>query len=407
MKRRLLLLALTTLLLLQILHAFYFHRSFYQARQAGWLQEVPQVLYSAVPGQQLVNAFDGRKISFAELNRDENKFMAAIQERSTNQISLSQEEASQLYSLLQHFVAKLSPRAYFNLISCLGSIKTNSYQWKCDKEVTLLLEYLPLKLSDQTKSEDIAKTLLGLCRLGVSWSKIQVHRQMATAISEALLSSNEKLVSDIIWTLGTLGPNWKTLPVALQQNLMKAFEKNIVRMSPFTMSSSVWAMAKVGYPWTILSKETQKIVLDKVERFSRDFTPQQSSKVLWALGTMGISYQLLPLSVIKDLISRVGDIKKSKMGNAVSSSQMFIGLARIGIPWMALSSSSSSKEIMEQATRICQSSNTKGMLNCIWALGQMGVDRSAIYPELESLLFASAAKVMPDGNGWACINVLW
>lgn len=354
--------------------------------------------------------FQQRPLNFQELQQT-GKFLGALKTKVEEVTPLTGSEIQELNELVKFHSKSMDSHQLASMISMLGSIKAFSNQWNTRPQTPILLHSISRISSSPVPSftaDDVSQILTGLARMKIDWEVIKKEDAFLRSISHLnSLKINEKHIGDIIWSLGVLGASWSSLPVELKELIMNVFERDAAKLTAYSLSSVLWAWAKMGITWRTLSPTVQQIILERIPAFAANLSPQQASKVLWAFGIMGIKVRDLGgVGTVEVLTRRVGDLKKSQMGNAISSSQAFVGLAKMGLQWNS-APRSFQLEILQQLQRICQSYNAKGITNAIFALGSMGAHASQIPPESEQIIMASACRVLPECNAWAMSNIIW
>jgi len=363
-----------------------------------------------------------------------NEFVEIIRSRSQmDNFEFDSNERLTLLHLLDTFIPQMNARELTSTITSLGVCSQSDKRPNLSghhRQLILIRNKL-LQLSDQFNERDMALIFVGLARINCDWNVLfsrtkqqqeQQHHDPSNSSSTAtsaqisdflkrlsfLLETHmdAQLVGDTIWSLGALDAQYADLPVFVKSSLLSAFEKKATSLNSYSLSSALWALSKLGVKWSLLSDTMQSTLPSRLMEISSGFSPQQSSKVIWALGNMGVKHTDTPAAMLEYHLLNVGKIKRSKMGSAVPASQTLMGLAKMGFTWEALSVQMRN-ELWEQLTRVCQSTNDRGITNAVWAVGTIGAPASAIPADVQRAMLAGAIQASSDCSAWALCNIVW
>jgi hypothetical protein len=218
---------------------------------------------------------------------------------------------------------------------------------------------------------EISQVLVAMTRLNFKYSYLENSPTFWQSLQNTLVVMSHKSLGDALWALGALGTSFVKLPISLQLTILASITKNSEKFDLYQLPSILWALAKMGMKWAQLHDADQKNLLNTLSNVTPQLSSAQSSKILWSLGSLGISVEQLPVTFLNTYLSNVNDLKKSKIGDALTSSQTLTGLAKMNVKWEYLNAKCKSI-IWEQTLRICQSNNNQGLSNAIWALGSIG-----------------------------------
>jgi hypothetical protein len=283
-------------------------------------------------------------------------------------------------------------------------------------------------------------------------------------MTAAMTKLDARAVGDVLWGMGSMGANWARLPTALQTAVLTALEREASRLGASSLSSALWALAKMNLRWRQLPSPLGASLIDRVANLVAELSPQQSAKAVWALGTL--SAPLQPMSqqsqqrkqrrlrqqhktgtetgteagieaekeaekekvltqkhqqrqdkpnlmetvsteTVYHLIENVAGLKKSKIGNAVASSQTLTGLAKLGVSWNHHLEPSVRDALWDQVLRVCQSGNEKTIANTVWALGSLGAPSKGIPAPVLRALVPALCQCMQTCSAWSLSNVVW
>ena len=354
----------------------------------------------------------GRYILHVEdLKSNLHAFITGLKLRSKdNNFELSYSEREDLYVLLVHHINKnMKPSHFVSTILYLSHLKHNSRSWECTRELALLSERMPLggSYNNTFAAKDISIIFTSYAKMQARYDRTLKDRDYLLSLTASYMCHlNDRSVGDIIWSLGSMNASWEMLPLNLRQEIMTAISKHVSSFSSYTLSSVLWAMSKMGIKWSCFPSDVRMRFVAKLQEFVREMSPQQSSKVIWALGNFGASYDEFSDGVLSSLLENVNRIKKSQMGSAVPASQALMGIAKTGIHWSSLDQSTRNI-ILEQAERIIQSNNARGIANALWALGSLG-SLSTEHPKmLREALCDGCTKVACSCSSWGFCNMIW
>lgn len=345
------------------------------------------------------------------------QIIQTIRKRSqAENFEFDREERQQLSLILEHHLPQMSKVELVSTVVSLGVCSHSGLRWyttqSCDPLTTSLLWKNIKRACVGFTSQDVANVLIAAARMNWDWESTlgcndsPFFRQLNHLLQEPEAISDQNM-GDIFWGLGTTGLNADELTHSMKISLLKAFEYKAGNFNGYSLSSALWSIAKMGIKWGDLSVTVRESLPQSLVRLSSEMSPQQSSKVLWALGTCGYKFEntgYLPL--IESLLTNVGSIKRSKMGSAVSASQTLIGLAKSGLPWERMSPVVR-EGIWEQVTRVCQSTNNRGIANAIWAMGTMGIPMTAIPEEVHTVMLSGISRAAEECSAWALCNIIW
>lgn len=311
--------------------------------------------------------------------------------------------------LLNTHILSLTAREHSQMVSHLGSIESNdSKQAGFGNAIgyTVCSGMERHAQIDTLSHSDAVDTLLGLAKLRVHWSQL---RDMPTFLEQLVTlvpRMTSKSVTDVVWALGTSQARWVQLTPSLRNVLLDAVGQHVDKMNAYALSSVLWSLAKMGAKWTQLSQDIKEGLPVALDARSESMSPQQSSKVVWALGSLGASPTILSEYSLSALVSNVNSIKRSQMGSAVSGSQMLTGIAKLGIQWSGLSTEMRNS-LWEELTRVCGSTNDRGIANAVWAMGTMGAKHRDSPPPVFDVLMRGCARAARTCSSWSLSNIVW
>lgn len=283
---------------------------------------------------------------------------------------------------------------------------------RSDNEIRIIMDSI-INVVTQLSSYESTSIIIGLARMGISWQSVKIglgssFDLFTTKLALHMNNMDEKMSSDVIWGLGAMAPEFNSLNFKLRSSLIKALDNILASssLSPYSLSSIAWAVAKMSCRCSDLSPTFKKAFVNRLEGLSKDFSPQQSSKTIWAMGYLGLDKESLPLTTLVFHVVNVGRIKKSKMGGAVSASQMMTGLAKLGYSWNDMPKAMQTG-LLDQLTRVCSSTNERGIVNSIWALGSIGVPMNEIPTPVKDTMIDGIYRVLNFCNPRSFCNVVW
>ena len=300
-----------------------------------------------------------------------------------------------------------------SVILSMGTLMFSSnIELRSENDIMILMNSIT-NVATQLSSYESTSIIIGLARMGVSWQSFKQglgssFEVFTTKLGLHMNNMDEKMSSDVIWGLGAMSADFSSLSSKLRTPLIKSLDKIVSSssLSPYSLSSTVWAVAKMGCRCSDLSPTFKQVFISRLESLSKDFSPQQSSKTIWAMGYLGLDKESLPLQTLVFHVVNVGRIKKSKMGGAVSASQMMTGLAKLGLNWNDMPKTMQTG-LFDQLTRVCSSTNERGIVNSIWALGTIGVPMNEIPSPVKDAMMDGLYRVLNLCNPRSFCNVVW
>ena len=369
-------------------------------------------------------------------------------------------ERNELNVLLDKYLHLMNARETAILISCLGSFSICNMNWRQStiqnkgndnneklSQTGQIRTHLNI-IANDLRACDLALVTVGFARMNMVWSKtfsaddkrdaflsrlryICNKNADSLAISsdpkkssdgqntsfQALTSSNiakvhkfdEKMLGDIIWSIGAMEAKWFDLPLDLKESISFLFEKKWASLNSFSLSSALWSLAKMGFKWSYFPPNLRASIPQRLLDLGPKMSPQQSSKIIWALGIMGVRYDEINRNnhdLFRFHLSNVASIKPSKMGSAVSASQILTGAAKLGAKWVDFTPAIQT-DILSQCQRVMQSSNDRGITNCIWAMGTLGISIQDIPIPVRDVMLESTIKATENCNAWGLCNIVW
>ena len=383
--------------------------------------------------------------------RNSAEFLQIVNARTEMDNPISSKDNSQIQSLLAINIRNMDKNALLTAVSGLGSINSKASLPRNRASNEILLKRLQ-QIKPIFSTEEVARLIVGMARLKFSWGEVSQVQGLVMSMDSSLPSTNQAQLGDILWGLGMMGVRWLDITDRTRALIIASLHRNANKFTPFSLSSVWWALAKMGAPQGsggggMPTELTTKLV-HQLDQVKLKLSPQQASKALWALGGIGVRFRDLPEGLVECLVRKVGEIKKSKMGQALSASHALIGVAKLGVHWnnhlsptseidsgvTALSSgeggmaerrvgceggrtaaprgisgiSASLKGVMwEQFVRVCQSRNSIGVASAIWAMGTMGAGRAVQSQEVQQLVISSAELVMVDCDARSFSSIMW
>lgn len=344
-------------------------------------------------------------------------FVQSIRVRSqVEDFDFDKTEREQLNVLLLHHVPGMNKGELASVVVSLGVCSHSGKRWhnSNDGETRNLLREHIMRTSAAFSGKDAANILVALARMNWTWDDLAVSlsREPAFLTNLQRILQNpdlveDQLVGDILYGIGALGARVDDLSTGLLQSLLAAFEKKAKRLNSYSLSSALWALAKIGVKRRDLSHSLQETIPSRLLHLCSEMSPQQSSKAVWALGTLGFEYHHDSQRVLlESFLSSIGSIKRSKMGSAVPASLTLVGMAKLGLSWHDMSPQIK-EGIWEQAVRVFQSTNDRGITNAIWALGTMDVPVSSLPEEVLGSMLTGVVRAADDCSAWALCNIVW
>jgi hypothetical protein len=311
------------------------------------------------------NSFDIKKpfdrplerISFDKYVGSYDQFVHGLQTRAIAKIPVNNVESADISKLLMHFGSSMKADDFSISINALAEMKSVSPSWSTIDEFHSVTSPLN-KLIQQFTMDEMAHLMSNLGRMGISWIDIEKESRFIDKLGSMLSSLREQQLVDVIWALGITGARSDDLSKQIQSGLIDALIKNFGQFSAFSFSSSLWSLAKMGTRWNSFPPTLRSIIASKTQAIAGGLSPQQSSKVVWALGMLGAQRTLVSIAALERLVLRIGDIKKSQMGNAFTASSMFVGLAKMGVSWSDFSPEMQC-ELRDQLSRVLQAFDSK------------------------------------------------
>eukprot|EP00601_Ochromonadales_sp_CCMP2298_P000581 CAMPEP_0173171110 /NCGR_PEP_ID=MMETSP1141-20130122/1588_1 /TAXON_ID=483371 /ORGANISM="non described non described, Strain CCMP2298" /LENGTH=533 /DNA_ID=CAMNT_0014093033 /DNA_START=111 /DNA_END=1709 /DNA_ORIENTATION=- len=354
-----------------------------------------------------VNKDDWRGISYSELKSDRSTFLDVVKKRAQTASPLRRSEESEVHKLLQVHSASLEASGLSRLTYNLGTLVTSgagnsgagSGRGSRDS-ASVLLGCVP-RVAGQMGAGDVSSLLVGLARMGVKWRDIQRVGVLMDRVEVLIGKADETEIADIMWSLGTMGARWSE--VRWKEALLNSLVLRIRKFSAYTLSSSLWSLAKVGVRWQDFDAAQKFQIMDQIAKVSTKVSPQNASKLLWALGSFGANFRHFPLGLLETLVLRVGDTKKSKMGNALSASHALSGTAKTGLQWTQASGATRAG-LWEQVERVCQTPvvdrpfrELSKIIESFWgALENHRDDGSGAAPSIIEMIRVSPSKARVD-----------
>ena len=363
----------------------------------------------------------GTRLSYRPSDADaSSEFVQSMRLRSqVEDFDFDKTEREQLNLLLLHHVPGMNKGELTSVVVSLGVCSHSGKRWhnSNDGETRNLLREHIMRTSAAFSGKDAANILVALARMNWTWDDLAVSTSkkdkepaFLTNLQRILQNPDlveDQLVGDILYGIGSLGARADDLSTGLLQSLLAAFEKKAKFLNSYSLSSALWAMAKIGVKRRDLSGAVQETIPNRLLHLCSEMSPQQSSKAVWALGTLGFEYHHDSQRVLlESFLASIGSIKRSKMGSAVPASLTLVGMAKLGLSWGDMSPQIK-EGIWEQAVRVFQSTNDRGITNAIWALGTMDVPVSSLPEEVLGTMLTGVVRAADDCSAWALCNIVW
>ena len=330
-----------------------------------------------------------------------------------NEVVFTLKEKSVILNILKFHSPRMQSAQISSVILSIGTlIHSANTELRSDNDIKIVMESV-MNVATQLSAYESTSIIIGFARMGISWQSLQTglgpnYEHFVSKLATHINNMDDKMSSDIIWGLGAMSADFGSLNPKLRVSLGKSLDKIIASssLSPYSLSSTVWALAKMGCRFSDLSASFKTSFVNRLDSLSKDFSPQQSSKTIWAMGYLGLSKESIPLQTLVFHVVNVGRIKKSKMGGAVSASQMMTGLAKLGLSWNEMPQSMQTG-LFDQLSRICSSTNERGIVNSIWALGTIGVPIREIPGPVQDTMIDGISRVLNLCNPRSFCNVVW
>lgn len=371
----------------------------------SFLEHAGTSLWAKSTNKRKLDKLSPQSVSLSNVD----EFISNLRKLSFDSINnkISQENKDILITQVDNFLPLMSPTAVAAIVLNTGTILSNSKARNTKGQESVLLLKHVTRVLDELTAPDLAMALVGLARCGGTlWDRMMDDQpRWDSAIARALPIMDSRNVGDAVWSLGSMGARWTQLSPTCRKALTGALlnkckEKSF---SSHSLASALWALAKMNAK---LQPGLCSSIVARLEDIGIDLSPQQSSKVIWALGTLGIGYREIPPGLLALLLLKVNSIKKSQTGFAVSASQTLTGVAKSGATWDVLDVASR-RELGETFTRVCNSLNTKGIANGVWAMGSLDFPAAELSPQARESMAKGLLKVAADSNAWSLVNTVW
>lgn len=329
-------------------------------------------------------------------------------EDSTDKSNQSQIEKASLCALLNTHLSQMDTPMLASTLHSLGILKQRQMlpMSTSTPEIKQLVAAVCKNVIDFSL-EDYVSALLGFSRLQITSNEIfNINPKFLANLSVYFDGMNNRQVGDILWSLANIGIQWNNLEKQLKYSILDSFNTRCHQFDGYTLSSILWAFSKMGVKSSELDRQTRKMVIDKLYVIGSDLSPQQSSKVIWSIGNLGFNGNLLEPDMIEIYLNNICQIKRSQIGNAISSGQTLTGMAKLGLTWDNCSPKVKSG-VWEQLMRVSMSPNDKALANAIWAVGTLEATASTQPKIVFDTMIESTKRVINDCSSWTLCNIIW
>ena len=222
---------------------------------------------------------------------------------------------------------------------------------------------------------------LGKLSIELRTLKTDFRRSLMQAIVVATSSDNKEdgrndgmAVGRLVYGLSQMGARWpgsSSLSDAAKRGLLDAlaWHWGQGQMSEQTLVNTVYALGKMECPYLSLPTNTRRLLLTELQRTSNVMGPAVAN-VLWALGRMKAKWSLLSESFRRSMLVRIVDV--SPMGSHALTIAV-TGLAKMGATWSDVDLDSATRTAMlDAAIQLCQGATEQQLSNLVYGLAKMG-----------------------------------
>lgn len=234
---------------------------------------------------------DDDTIRYDQLVGSSKVFLSSIKARSANSRVLTFDESTALTGLIKHHLPNLKATDLLVLMSFISDLKLGSSANKHSQELLSLLKRIA---DESTKFSDdqMHKMFLAMVNAKIRWDSITENLVLSDRFNELLLRGDGKLYSEMLWCIGSMGGEWRSLSTGSKEAVIEGLESTLFNITPYTLSSVLWSLAKTGIKWSQL-KNVGSSVLRAISRIAEITSPQQSSKVCLPIAFYPFSFIIL------------------------------------------------------------------------------------------------------------------
>ena len=223
---------------------------------------------------------------------------------------------------------------------------------------------------------------LGKLSIELRTLKTDFRRSLMQAIVVATTSdhpddgrSDGMAVGRLVYGLSQMGARWQgstSFSDAAKRGLLDALAWHWDRgqMSEQTLVNTVYALGKMECPYLSLPANTRRLLLIELQRTSSVMGPAAVANVLWALGRMKAKWSLLSESFRKSMLARIVEV--SPLGSHALTIAV-TGLAKMDTRWSDIDLDPTTRTVLlEAAVQLCQGATEQQLSNLVYGLAKMG-----------------------------------
>ena len=281
---------------------------------------------------------------------------------------------------------------------------------------------------DQRVLSDVVWSL-GKLSIELRTLKTNSRRSLMQAIVVATASDNQDdgrndgmAVGRLVYGLSQMGARWQgstSLSDTAKRGLLDALAWHWDRgqMSEQTLVNTVYALGKMECPYLSLPANTRRLLLTELQRTSSVMGPAAVANVLWALGRMKAKWSLLSDHFRRSMLARI--VEASPLGSHALTIAV-TGLAKMGTRWSDMDLDPATRTAMlEAAVQLCHGATEQQLSNLVHGLAKMGAtwmtassyqdsdDRDQLPKELRMRLIVTVEALAPKFTDLGLTNTVY